>query len=54
MKNCGGIISVKLRLCLGIFSFNKTTFIKEDIKYKIKTLIILFIKYELISYIRLK
>jgi len=48
----GAIISVKLSLGLSLFSYNKTKFEKFDTKYKIETYIIMFIKYEVISYVK--
>ena len=54
MKNSGAIIDVDFNFGLSLFSYNKTKFEKFGVKYKVETYIIMFIKYEVISYIKEK
>ena len=50
LKNRGGILSLELTFGFGIFSYNNIEFEKDLLIYQVKTLIILFIKYERINY----
>jgi len=49
-KNRGGIVDINIGLSLGLLSYNKVEFIKNDTYFEIKTWIFCFLKYEEVNY----
>jgi len=49
-KNRGGIVEINIGFGLGLLSYNKAEFVKNDTYFEIKTYIFCFFKYEEIVY----